>query len=277
MYSERTLLMGAVDALRARFGDAPGTAIQLGSGFSVLAEEVEGGDALPYAWIPAFPRCTNRAHPGCLVVGRFEGRRVVLMVGRLHQYEGYSATQVAFPIRALAEWGVKTFILTNAAGAIREDFQVGQFMAIVDHLSLTGQNPLVGLGEHEEFERFPDMSGAYRADLIDAALAEAVRAGFTLHTGVYAQMPGPSYETPAEIRMLRKLGADAVGMSTVPEAITAAHRRCRVFGLSCLTNPAAGIGSAPILDDEIKEILDHPARRRALRVILSGVLNAVER
>ena len=221
------------------------------------------------------PLCHKPQHAGRFVSGRLFGHSVVIQQGRLHCYEGYRADEVAFPARTLALWGVRSFLLTNAAGAINPAFQEGEFMAITDHINFIGQNPLTGLAYLDLGERFPDLSRLYDPDLIARVKDRMKEAGTTLHTGVYGGMPGPSYETPAEIRMLRTVGADAVGMSTVPEAIALGHMRRQVFGLSCLTNLAAGKATAPIRDDEIVDVLERPQVREDLLTIIRGVLDAL--
>jgi purine-nucleoside phosphorylase len=267
-------LLEARDHLRDRCPKAPDVALVLGSGYKAVGERVSSPLTMAYAEIPHFPACTNPAHPGRLLVGELWGRTVAVLQGRIHCYEGYRAEEVVLPVRALALWGVQNFILTNAAGAINAGYQVGEFMAITDHINLMGQNPLTGpeltgLGK----ERFTPLSDAYTSPMLEGARAAAARAGIRLHEGVYAALAGPSYETPAEIRMLRTLGADAVGMSTVPEVIALRHMDRRVFGLSCLTNAAAGLSSAAPNDKDIREVLDRPEVQVRLEVILKGALH----
>jgi purine-nucleoside phosphorylase len=219
----------------------PGVGLVLGSGLGAFADEVAAARTLDYQAIPHFPRSTVSGHRGRLIVGSFRGVPLAVMSGRVHAYEGYSAQEVAFPTRVLGALGVETLLVTNAAGAINTAFRAGELMMITDHLNLTGLNPLVGPQQDLSGPRFPDMTEAYHPKLQAACEASARRIGLVLRKGVYAGLLGPSYETPAEIRMLRALGADAVGMSTVLEVIAATQAGIKVLGISCLTNMAAGI------------------------------------
>ncbi|HHQ49692.1 MAG TPA: purine-nucleoside phosphorylase, partial [Acidobacteria bacterium] len=257
-------LYAARDALARWSPDAPTVAITTGSGYGWLVDQMEQPRAIGFEEIPNMPLCNNPQHAGRFVTGRLFGHSVVVQHGRLHCYEGYRAEEVAFPARTLALWGVETFLLTNAAGAINPAFREGEFMAITDHINFIGQNPLTGLAYLELGERFPDLSHLYDPDLVARVKARMDAEGTTLHQGVYGGMPGPSYETPAEIRMLRIVGADAVGMSTVPEAIALGQMGRRVFGLSCLTNLAAGAATSPIRDDEIVDVLERAEVRNDL-------------
>ncbi len=266
-------LYAARDALARWRPTAPPVAITTGSGYAWLEDLLEDAEAIGFADVPNTPLCRNPQHPGRFVAGKLFGHPVVLQLGRLHCYEGYKAEEVAFPSRALALWGVRTFLLTNAAGAINPDFKEGEFMAIADHINFLGQNPLTGLAFSTLGERFPDLSRLYDPDLIERVRKRVTAEGTVLHTGVYGAMPGPSYETPAEIQMLRCVGADAVGMSTVPEAIAVGQLGRRVFGLSCLTNLAAGTAIGPIRDDEITDVLERPEVRNDLVTIIRGVLD----
>lgn len=260
--------------LSDHFGDAPPIGMVLGSGYAWVGQELTGARVLSYRDIPHFPPTTNPAHPGRLIVGELWNHRVAILQGRLHCYEGYKADEQVFAVRSLALWGVQTFFLTNAAGAINPAYKIGEFMAMSDHLNLMGQNPLVGRNIDALGTRFPDLSTLYDKDLRRAAIAAAAELGVTCHEGVYGAMLGPSYETPAEIRMLHVIGADAVGMSTVQEAIALKHMSRRVFGLSCLCNLAAGISKETLLDDDIVQVFDRPEVQQVLRKILQGVLNA---
>jgi purine-nucleoside phosphorylase len=228
-------------------------ALVLGSGLGAFADSLEEAEALDYSEIPGFARPTVEGHAGRLVVGRTGGAAVAAMQGRFHFYEGYALEEVTFPVRALGLLGVKSLILTNAAGGLNNAFEQGSLVVISDHLNLLGANPLLGTNDPRFGPRFPDMSEVYDREYQDAAICEAHAMGVELRRAVYAALPGPSYETPAEIRMLRLLGADAVGMSTVPEAIVARHMQMRVLGISCITNMAAGVLDKPINHEEVIE------------------------
>jgi purine-nucleoside phosphorylase len=231
----------------------PKIALVLGSGLGAFADEFGNAVRIPYAKIPHFPRSTAIGHAGQLVLGTVEGVDVVGMQGRVHLYEGYSAQGVAFPIRVFARMGVKAVILTNAAGGIRKDLTQGRLVVITDHVNLQGANPLTGPNDELLGPRFPDMSNAYDKKFRDLLLAEGRLLGINLGEGVYAALAGPCYETPAEIRYLRNLGADLVGMSTVPEVIAARHSGMRVLGISCVTNAAADMLDQPLDHKEVLE------------------------
>jgi purine-nucleoside phosphorylase len=239
--------------IRARAGREPRTALVLGSGLGAFADEVEGAVAVPYEEIPGFARPTVEGHAGRLVVGEVGGAEVAVMQGRFHFYEGHALEEVTFPVRVLALLGVKSLVLTNAAGGLNNSFTEGALIVISDHLNLMGTNPLLGPNDARFGPRFPDMTEVYDHDYQDVAIGEAREMEIELRRGIYAALTGPSYETPAEIRMLRLLGADAVGMSTVPEAIVARQMGLRVLGLSCITNMAAGVLDKPISHDEVME------------------------
>jgi purine-nucleoside phosphorylase len=224
---------------------------------------------IPYAKIPHFPRSTAIGHAGQLVLGSVEGIDVVAMQGRVHFYEGYSIKDVAFPIRVLVRMGVKAVILTNAAGGIKKDFTQGRLVVISDHINLQGANPLIGPNDEHFGPRFPDMSTAYDKKFRELTLAEGRRLGINLGEGVYAALAGPNYETPAEIRYLRSIGADLVGMSTVPEVVAARHSGMRVLGISCVTNAAAGILDQPL---DHREVLETAERIKGQFI---GLLRAV--
>lgn len=247
--------------IRGRTDARPEIGLILGSGLGVLAEAMKGATAIPYREIPHFPVSTVAGHAGELVVGEAAGRPVLLMNGRFHLYEGYPAQAVAFPVRVMKALGVHTLVVTNAAGGINTSFQPGDLMLIEDHLNLTGQNPLVGPNDESIGPRFPDMSEAYSARLRELARAVAEQQGLRLVSGVYAGLLGPSYETPAEIRMLRALGADAVGMSTVTEVIAARHAGLEVAGISCISNMAAGILPQPLSHREVMETAERVKER----------------
>lgn len=227
--------------------------IILGSGLGDYAEALEDAVKLPYSEIPGFPRSTVAGHAGMWCCGTLYGKRVVMMQGRFHYYEGYGMKDVTLPVRVMQKIGVKTLIVTNAAGGVNLGYHPGELMVIGDMFSMTAQNPLIGPNLDAFGPRFPDMSCAFDKELRALAHECANEQGFALREGVYAQMTGPTYETPAEIRMLRTLGADAVGMSTVPEVIVARHGGMRVLGISCITNMAAGILDQPLNHAEVTE------------------------
>jgi purine-nucleoside phosphorylase len=243
----------AAGVIREHCGVAAKTAIVLGSGLGDFADEFEDAVALPYQEIPGFVTSTAQGHAGRLVSGKIGGVPVLAMQGRVHYYEGYSLEEVTFPIRTFGLLGIKTLILTNAAGGIDVQLSQGALMVISDHLNLMTANPLRGPNDDRFGPRFPDMSAVWSRELQELATEEARLLGITTRRGIYAALAGPSYETPAEIHMLRSFGADAVGMSTVPEAIVARHMGLRVLGLSCITNMAAGISEAPINHEEVIE------------------------
>ncbi len=225
----------------------------LGSGLGDYAEALEDAVKLPYSEIPGFPRSTVAGHAGMWCCGTLYGKRVVMMQGRFHYYEGYGMKDVTLPVRVMQKIGVKTLLVTNAAGGVNLGYHPGELMVIGDIFSMTAQNPLIGPNLDAFGPRFPDMSCAFDKELRALAHECANEQGFALREGVYAQMTGPTYETPAEIRMLRTLGADAVGMSTVPEVIVARHGGMRVLGISCITNMAAGILDQPLNHAEVTE------------------------
>ena len=225
----------------------------LGSGLGDYAEALEDAVKLPYSEIPGFPRSTVAGHAGMWCCGTLYGKRVVMMQGRFHYYEGYGMKDVTLPVRVMQKIGVKTLIVTNAAGGVNLGYHPGELTVIGDMFSMTAQNPLIGPNLDAFGPRFPDMSCAFDKELRALAHECANEQGFALREGVYAQMTGPTYETPAEIRMLRTLGADAVGMSTVPEVIVARHGGMRVLGISCITNMAAGILDQPLNHAEVTE------------------------
>lgn len=241
----------AAEFIRARVGRVPGIAVVLGSGLGDLANRVEGPLTLGYADIPHWPPSGVVGHAGKLVVGALEGRRVAVLSGRAHFYEGHSLERSTFGLRVMGLLGVKTVILTNAAGGINTSFESGALMVIDDHINLFGTNPLIGPNDDRFGPRFPDMTDAYSKRLRALAGEVAAERGIGLAHGVYAALHGPSYETPAEIRFLRTIGADAVGMSTAPETIVARHMGIEVLALSCITNMAAGVLDAPLNHSEV--------------------------
>lgn len=233
---------------------APSVAVVLGSGLGAFADRLHDPVVIPYGDIPYFPAVGVRGHSGRMVVGGLGpgGPKVAALAGRVHLYEGHSPAQVVHPVRTLWKWGVRGLMLTNAAGGIQAALSPGDLMLIVDHINLTGKNPLVGPADPRMGPRFPDMSAAYDPELCDALRAAAKARGVKLQEGVYTGLAGPSYETPAEIRMLAVLGGDAVGMSTVAEVIAARHAGLRVCGVSCITNLAAGLSAEPLDHAEVE-------------------------
>ncbi|MCU1268492.1 MAG: Purine nucleoside phosphorylase [Acidobacteria bacterium] len=243
----------AARIIRARTNLRPRIALVLGSGLGDFGDEFQDAVAIPYEEIPGFPVSTVEGHAGRLVIGKIENVPVLAMQGRVHFYEGYALEEVTFPIRTFKLLDIKTLVLTNAAGGVDVQLSQGALMLISDHLNLMGVNPLRGPNDGRFGPRFPDMSAVYSQELQHQAIEEARAMGLELRRGVYAGLSGPSYETPAEIRLLRGLGADAVGMSTVPEAIVARHMGLEVLGISCITNMAAGLGNEPINHQEVVE------------------------
>lgn len=231
----------------------PKIAVVLGSGLGAFADELTEATRIPYEKIPGYPRSTAIGHAGRLVIGKMGKIAVAAMQGRVHFYEGYSATEVVFPMRVLGRMGIQSAIITNAAGGISLEFKQGALVVIRDHINLQGINPLIGPNDERFGLRFPDMTTAYWREYREIAIAEAKNLGIQVSEGVYAALSGPSYETPAEIRYLRAIGADLVGMSTVPEVIVARHMGIRVLGISCVTNMAAGILDQPINHLEVLE------------------------
>ncbi|MFC5863770.1 purine-nucleoside phosphorylase [Acidicapsa dinghuensis] len=250
----------AADYLRSRLTDLmPRIGIVLGSGLGAVAEAVEITAIIPYSEIPHFPQSTVEGHSGRIVAGRLMGVPVVVMQGRVHFYEGYTPEQVTFPMRVLGRLGIKTAILTNAAGGIRPEYQIGDLVLLADHINHLGFNPLIGPNEPRFGNgvktglRFFDMTQAYSVELRSLAQEAARADGPALHEGVYLATTGPSFETPAEIRAFRALGADLVGMSTVPETVVARHMGIEVLGISCVTNLAAGISATQLSHEEVFE------------------------
>jgi purine-nucleoside phosphorylase len=255
----------AATYLKSRLGSAgtgalaPRVGIVLGSGLGAAAEAVADAVIVPYGEIPHFPQSTVAGHSGRIVAGLLGGVAVTIMQGRVHSYEGYSPAQVTFPLRVLGMMGIRAVVLTNAAGGIAESYRVGQLVALGDHINMMGWNPLIGSNEPRfacragAGQRFFDMTTAYSRRLRELAREAAMEEGFPLEEGVYLATPGPSFETPAEIRAFRTLGATLVGMSTVPETIVARHMGIGVLGISCVTNLAAGMSNAPLSHEEVFE------------------------
>ncbi|WP_191555980.1 purine-nucleoside phosphorylase [Metabacillus idriensis] len=239
--------------MKEKVKDLPEIGLILGSGLGVLADEIENAVKIPYEEIPNFPVSTVEGHAGQLVFGTLKGANVVAMQGRFHFYEGYDMKKVTFPVRVLKEMGVKTIIVTNAAGGVNESFEPGDLMIISDHINNMGTSPLIGPNDSDLGVRFPDMSQAYSRELRTLAKNAASELGIKVQEGVYVGNTGPAYETPAEVRLARVIGGDAVGMSTVPEVIVANHAGMKVLGISCISNMAAGILDQPLSHDEVME------------------------
>ena len=246
-------ILAAADNIRSLVSLRPTVGLVLGSGLGDYADTLEDAVKIPYSQIPNFPVPTIPGHSGALVFGRKQGREVVVMQGRIHYYEGLSQQEITLPIRVLAALGVKTVVLTNACGGVNLSFAPGDLMLISDHINYSGANPLMGPNLDSFGPRFPDMSDLYTASLRKAIREKAEAAGIPLREGVYAMYSGPNFETPAEIRMFRILGADTVGMSTVPEALVASHCGMNVVGVSCVTNMAAGVLPVKLTHEEVTE------------------------
>ena len=264
-------ILAAADYIRSKVALRPTIAMVLGSGLGSYADTLDDAVRIPYDQIPDFPVPSVAGHSGALVFGRKAGQEVVVMQGRVHYYEGLSQREITMPIRVLAALGVKTLILTNACGGVNLSYQPGDLMLISDHINLSGGNPLIGPNLDTFGPRFPDMSDLYTASLRKAILEKAAEAGIAMQEGVYGMYSGPNYETPAEIRMYRTLGADVVGMSTVPEALVAAHCGIKVVGISCITNMAAGVLPQKLSHAEVMETaaLVHDKFQRLLDIVLT--------
>jgi len=269
-------MMEALEQARAAVGDRAGKvdiAVVLGSGLGDYANTLEGAHAIPYGEIPHMPLASVSGHAGKLVAGQKAGKRIIAMQGRTHLYEGSSPGEVVFGVRLMAMLGARTLIVTNAAGGIAPELEAGDLMAITDQLNLTGTSSLIGPNDEHQGPRFLDMTCAFDPHLIETASRVASELRFELKRGVYAGLLGPAYETPAEIRMLRTLGADAVGMSTVHEVIAARHMGLRVLGISCISNLAAGISEGPLSHAEVEETTGRVRSR--FESLLSGVLESI--
>jgi len=260
----------AAGYLLTRFDKIPETVIVLGSGLGGFADALENKKTVGYSEIPGFLASTAPGHAGKMIYGDISGKSVLCMSGRFHFYEGYSMQDIGFFVRVLKVAGVKNLIVTNAAGGINSSFKPGDLMLITDHIKFFDDSPLRGENFAELGPRFNDMSEAYTPALSEIALKAAKTENIDLKQGVYAFMPGPSYETPAEIKMLGIVGADAVGMSTVPEVITAAHCDMNVLGISCITNYAAGIGSEKLSHDDVKKVADQNAEK--IEKLIKGII-----
>ena len=253
MTDQFTLADNAAQLVFQRTSHRPKIGLVLGSGLGAFADSLSEATRVPYSDIPSFPQSTAIGHAGRMVLGKAGDVPVAAMQGRVHKYEGYSAQEVAFPIRVFARMGIKSVILTNAAGGINLSYSQGALVLIRDHINLQGANPLVGSNDERFGVRFPDMTHTYSREYRQIARDEAAKLNITLHEGVYAALLGPSYETPAEIEYLRRIGADLVGMSTVAEVIAARHMGLNVLAMSCVTNMAAGILDQPLSHAEVME------------------------
>jgi purine-nucleoside phosphorylase len=268
----RKKIQQAVKFIQEKIPDVPDIGVILGSGLGDYADSFSNSVILSYTDIPHFPRPTVSGHKGCLVFQAFNGFMVVVMQGRFHYYEGYSMKQVTFPVRVLGMLGIRRLIVTNAAGGINPEFAAGDLMLITDHINLMGVNPLRGPHLDEYGQRFPDMTEAYNKEDLDVFETVARTLGISLKKGIYSGLSGPSYETPAEIRMLRILGSDAVGMSTVPEVIVANQMEIRVSGVSCITNMAAGISPTKLTHQEVMDTANRV--KKPFISLIDGVIQA---
>lgn len=266
--------MKALDCLCRAVGDfKPRAAVVLGSGLGAVADEVEDARILSAAEIPGWPLSTAPGHAGRVVMGVLEGCPVILLQGRVHCYEGYSMREVTFPVRVLGMMGVRQYVATNASGGVNPELVPGDIAAVRDHINLMGANPLVGPSEPRWNVRFPDMTHAYSPRLLELMDMAAAGAGLTLKRGVYAAFMGPSYETPAEVRMARTLGADLVGMSTVPEVVVANAMGMETAVLSCVANRASGMGDEHLTEEEVLRVMAESSRSLAL--LIRGLLRAL--
>jgi purine-nucleoside phosphorylase len=275
MDDQFTLAEAAAKFIQQRTSLRPKIGLVLGSGLGGFADSLADATRIAYADIPAFPRSTAIGHAGQLVIGKSGTVPVAVMQGRVHLYEGYSAQQVAFPMRVFGRLGIRAVILTNAAGGINLNYQQGALVLIRDHINLQGTNPLVGPNDDRFGVRFPDMTHAYAKQYRELAREEADILGMTLHEGVYAALPGPSYETPAEIKYLRTIGSDLVGMSTAFEVIAARHMGIKVLAISCVTNMAAGIVDQPLSHQEVMETGERV--KTSFEALLRAVLPRIQK
>ena len=268
-----TRIDNAVSYIRSRTDAEPEFGMILGSGLGDFADTLENRLVIPFSEIPDFPAATVPGHVGAFVFGTKHGRSIVCLQGRIHYYEGHPMSLLSMPVRMMAKLGVKLLVLTNAAGGVNKDYRPGDLMLITDHINFSGGNPLIGPHEPEFGPRFPDVSDLYSSALRLKVKLAAVEAGIGLRQGVYMMFSGPSYETPAEIRMARILGADAVGMSTVPEAIVAAQCGIKCLGISCITNLAAGVSPNKLSHQEVMETaaMVHDKFHSLLNLILKTV------
>lgn len=270
-YSER--LQVAAEYVRAKITSVPKIAIILGSGLGDLAENLSDSVVIPYEEIPEFPVSTVHGHKSRLVIGKLGNKEVMCMQGRFHFYEGYDIRDVVFPIRMMKLLGIERLLVTNAAGGVNAEFEPGTLMLIRDHINFAGINPLMGKNMDDFGTRFPDMSFAYDPELIRISKDVAGELDIDIKEGVYVWMTGPSYETPAEIKMCSIIGGDAVGMSTVPEVIVANHQGMKVLGISFITNLAAGIQKTPLNHDEVIEITEK--KKHVFQGLVSRIIEVI--
>lgn len=249
----KSAIYEASEYVNGKISSKPKIGLILGSGLGVLGDEIENPVTIAYEDIPHFPKSTVIGHKGQLVIGTLKGKQVIAMQGRFHYYEGYSMQQVTFPVRVMKQLGVETLVVTNAAGGINKKYSPGDLMIIQDHINNTGTNPLIGPNDDDLGTRFPDMSTVYDKEYVEIAEKCAKRIDLPIRKGVYVGNAGPTYETPAEINMFRGAGGDAVGLSTVPEVIVAAHAELKVLGVSCISNMAAGVLNQPLSHKEVIE------------------------
>ncbi len=266
-------LTDCINSIREKTDFIPEIALVLGSGLGSFADEIKVEAEIPYSELDGFPVSTVAGHDGKFIFGYLDGVKIVCMKGRVHHYEGYPMQEVVMPIRLMGMLGAKTLFLTNASGGINPSFKAGDLMLITDHISSFVPNVLIGENISELGVRFPDMSDIYNASLREIIKCEADKLGIDLKEGVYVQLTGPSYESPAEIRMLGKMGADAVGMSTVCEAIAANHMGMDICGISCVSNLAAGIAKHPLTHKEVQETADRVASR--FKALVSASVKAI--
>lgn len=273
--NEIEMIKNCINTIREKTDFVPEIGLILGSGLGDYANKIENKITIPYKDIPVFPVSTVAGHAGQFVMGELKGCKVIAMQGRVHYYEGYTQRKITLPVRIMKSLGVQKMILTNAAGGVNKDFAPGTLMMITDHINFSGSNPLIGENPDEFGSRFPDMSNIYSKEYRDSLKELAIKEGIELKEGVYMMFSGPSYETPAEIRMARVMGADAVGMSTVPEAIVCSQMGISVLGISCITNCAAGILDQPLNHKEVVETADRVKHdfERVLDLALSKVLD----
>ncbi|NWL87200.1 MULTISPECIES: purine-nucleoside phosphorylase [unclassified Paenibacillus] len=267
-------ILEAKDFIMSKINDRPAIGLILGSGLGTLADDIENPVTIPYAEIPHFAKSSAVGHANELVIGQLKGKTVAAMKGRFHYYEGFTLDEVTFPVRVMKALGVENLIITNACGAVNTSFNPGDLMLITDHINLVGTNPLIGPNNDKLGTRFPDLSQTYNPGLRHLAGTVANDLNMKIQQGVYAWWSGPTYETPAEIRMIRTMGADAVGMSTVPEAIVAVHGNMKVLGISCLTNMACGILDQPLNHEEVIEVAGKV--RVNFIALIKGILEKME-
>ena len=273
MLNEREIIEKSIDIIRRKTDFVPEIGLILGSGLGDYAEQIENPVVIPYGEIPDFPVSTVAGHAGQFVLGTCKGKNVIAMQGRVHYYEGYSQRMITLPVRIMKRLGVQYMVLTNAAGGVNQNFDPGTLMMIRDHINYSGGNPLMGANWEEDGPRFPDMTRVYAAELRTRLRSAAAKKGIKLEEGVYMMFSGPCYETPAEVRLAGILGADAVGMSTVPEAIVCAHCGIPVIGISCITNFGAGILEQPL---NHKEVVETAARvKKTFVELLDTILEEV--